>query len=60
VTCERRKPYKPDSKRVDEGDWVRASGDCICSVCGFEYREHAPLVGFEWLHQLCNGKLVKL
>lgn len=57
---ERRRPYKPDAKRVDNGEYVRASGDCICDSCGFEYREHAPVVGFEWLHQLCSGKLVKL
>jgi hypothetical protein len=57
---ERLRPYKPDKKRVDAGDWIRASGLCICQVCGFEYYDHAPVVGYEWLQRLCDGRLVKL
>lgn len=60
VTHERRRPYKPDAMRVERGDWLRAGGAVICSVCGFEYRKHAPVVGFEWLNRLCNGMLVRL
>lgn len=56
----RRKPYKPDAVRVEDGDWIRAAGDVLCKTCGYAYREHAPIVGFEWLHMLCNGKIVKL
>lgn len=43
----------------------RASGDCLCQTCGKEYREH-PLGGpmgydgFQFLHRLCDGSLVKL
>ena len=46
----------------------RASGDCICEKCGYEYRLH-PLDtdkdrlsydGQPFLHVLCNGDRVKL
>ena len=56
---ERIRPYRPDEKRVDEGDWYRASGDCICDVCGFPYYDHQPVTGFRWLLKLCNGDLIK-
>lgn len=56
----RRKPYRPDQIRVDCGDWYRASGMCICEVCACDYFAHAPVVGFEWLRRLCDGRLVKL
>lgn len=57
---ERQKPYKPDKKRVDNGDYVRASGLTICPTCGFEYFDHAPVTGYEWLTRLCDGRFVKL
>ena len=58
--AERRKPYRPDAKRIDAGDWTRASGQCVCDVCGCLYFEHAPVQGFEWMHRICDGRLVKL
>lgn len=60
MTYERRKPYKPDAVRVERGDYIRAGGDVMCDVCRCAYYEHAPVVGFEWLQRLCDGKLVKL
>ena len=38
----------------------RASGDCICPVCGEQYRKHPTVVRAEWLNRLCNGEYVKL
>lgn len=47
----------------------RASGDCVCSTCGKEYRKHAlggPIASisgtepYQFLHRLCDGRLVKL
>lgn len=51
--------YPPDP------EFRRASGACICPVCGKEYRQH-PLGGpkgwqdEQFLNELCNGDLVKL
>lgn len=55
-----RRPHKPDQIRVDRGDYVRAAGDTECKICGCLYYDHAPVVGYAWLHQLCDGRLVKL
>jgi hypothetical protein len=61
MTYERRKPYEPDRIRVeDKNDWQRAGGDCICDVCGCNYYSHSPVIGFDWLNRLCDGRLVKL
>lgn len=49
-----------DRDRVDRGDWIRASGDVPCPHCSFEYWRHPTVVGFEWLHKICTGRLVKL
>lgn len=55
-----KRPYTPDTVRVDRGDYFRASGDVICLICGCEYWRHQPVLGYEWLNKLCDGKLVKL
>lgn len=55
-----RKAFRPDTKRIDAGDWVRASNLSVCEVCGYQYWEHADVPGFEWIHRLCDGRLVKL
>lgn len=57
---QRKRPYKPDQKRVDEGDYIRAGGGAICDRCGFPYYDHAPVVGYEWLTRACDGRLLKL
>lgn len=44
----------------------RAGGAVVCEVCGKTYYEHphyepsAKTCGTAWLHELCNGDLVKL
>lgn len=47
-------------------DWYRASGECICEICGKTYYEH-PLDETEldqndepFMNILCNGDRVKL
>lgn len=52
-----------DARIVDS---YRASGDLICDKCGRTYYRHpgwkpsAKTCGYVWLHELCNGDLVKL
>lgn len=41
-------------------DFRRASGSCICSICGKEYRKHPHNDPWMWLRKLCNGDHVKL
>jgi hypothetical protein len=57
---EPRRPFAPDQIRVDRGDYVRASQDVVCPTCGCEYWRHATVQGYEWLHRICDGRLVKL
>lgn len=44
----------------------RAGGMVVCKQCGKTYIEHphyepsAKTCGYAWLHELCNGDLVKL
>jgi hypothetical protein len=52
---------------IDHDRTYRASGTCVCAICGREYRHHpvatdAHLIGWmgPFLHRLCNGELVKL
>jgi hypothetical protein len=58
------RPNAIDHRRVDLGDWVRASGNTVCGFrinsCGRPYHEHPVVPGFEWLRRLCDGRLVKL
>lgn len=46
-------------------DFGRASGQCVCTLCGRQYlkhpySEHRSCDDQPYLHRLCNGKLVKL
>jgi len=51
---------------LDYPEFTRASGQCICSICGREYWRHPH--DFRWLdwievpylRKLCDGTLVKL
>lgn len=55
------KPSKADYERVEKMfDWQRASGDCVCDICGHLYYDHHRVPGYEWLRMLCDGALVKL
>lgn len=40
-------------------DFYRASGACLCELCGLEYRKH-PLDEELAVNRLCNGELVHL
>lgn len=60
VLYERRRPFLPDQIRVEQGDWFRAGGDCICEKCGCTYYQHTHVIGYRWLRRLCDGTLVKL
>lgn len=42
-----------------ETDFYRASGSCLCELCGLEYRKH-PLDEELAVNRLCNGELVHL
>lgn len=42
------------------GSEFRAAGDCICPVCGQEYRRHPEDPDQTFLHVLCTGERVKL
>jgi hypothetical protein len=52
----------------DRQDFVRASGDCVCEICGKDYYHHPEADepqylsydGTPFLHRLCDGTLVKL
>ena len=50
----------------DEPVWRRASGSCICKLCGLAYREHPMfdeqlgMVSHPIDHRLCNGDVVHL
>jgi hypothetical protein len=54
------KPFRPDVKRMDAGDWIHSSSQCVCTVCGFQFWEHATVPGYMWIHRICDGRLVKL
>ena len=52
-------------KRIENS--YRASGECICDICGKTYYQHKEYAssgltndGVPWLNELCNGDLVKL
>lgn len=49
-------------EKIYNENWYRAGGECICEVCGKEYKRHEDIVYGEFLYLtvLCNGELVKL
>lgn len=42
-----------------ETDFYRASGSCLCELCGLEYRKH-PYDEELAVNRLCNGEFVHL
>jgi len=47
---------------IEDGNYIRADGRCICSICGKEYRQHPYWMTFHLLcdgHLLCGGRIVK-
>jgi len=47
-------------ERAKHGNFLRASGDCLCPVCGREYREHPADRECPTFVLLCNGSVMKL
>lgn len=41
-------------------NFIHAGGDCLCPVCGQEYRRHPRDRVWEFLHVLCDGRRIKL
>lgn len=54
------KPFRPDRKRIDAGDWTHAMSSCVCETCGYQFWEHPTVPGYAWMHRICDGRLVKL
>lgn len=49
-----------EKKSIEKGKWQEESLEKVCTECGKEYYKHPTVVGFKWLHKLCNGGFVKL
>ena len=47
-------------QRVDEGDYLRADGSCLCPKCGKEYRQHPSWEECDGFVLICTGLVVKL
>jgi hypothetical protein len=47
-------------QRVDEGDYLRADGSCLCPTCGNEYRQHPSWEECDGFVLICTGLVVKL
>ena len=45
---------------ANDGNFLRASGDCICPVCGHLYREHPEDKECPTFVLLCTGEVMKL
>ena len=51
---------------TDDIDGIRASGECICNICGKEYYDHPydwRIIGYggvPYLNIICDGTRVKL
>ena len=41
-------------------EFIRTSGDMVCSKCGKTYYKHPRDPQEEWLHVRCDGVLLKL
>lgn len=45
---------------IEAGQYRRAGGDTVCSVCGVTYYSHPTVVGALWLKAGCGDFLLKL
>lgn len=56
------KPTKEQIEKVNNEEWFRAGGECICTVCNKFYNQHKVVEFSEYFHlnELCSGELVKL
>lgn len=55
-----RKPFIGDHIRVERGEFVRGSGESICTVCGQKIYDHPSVPAYSWLRRHCNGNLIKV
>ena len=46
--------------KANDGDFLRASGDCVCPKCGHLYREHPEDKECPTFVLLCTGEVMKL
>ena len=44
-------PTKEDLQKIEKNDYLRASGNCECSICKQAYKNHFTLVGYKWLEK---------
>lgn len=44
-----------DAKALEEGTWVRVSGEAECPTCGYPLRMHPKVQGCLWLIRGCKG-----
>lgn len=49
-----------DAAHLEEGNFRRASGDVVCTVCGKLYYDHPLVIGALWLNRVCGDDLVHL
>ena len=49
-----------DKEALEQGNWQRASGECVCFTCGKAYWQHPMVLGALWLHRVCGNILVHL
>lgn len=54
------KPSRGIAARVDRGDFVRTSGNAVCSLCNEILYDHPTVNGYTWLRHACDGRLLKL
>jgi hypothetical protein len=54
--------WNEERKRREERDLARMirTGDMDCSVCGKPYRKHPRHPRWDFMHEICDGSLVKL
>ena len=45
---------------LENVDFFRADGRCMCSMCGAEYYKHPRSLAHPDLNILCSGEYVKL
>lgn len=56
------KPTEKHLELINNDQFIRAGGDCICNKCGLLYKQHQTIEITQTFHlnELCDGTLVKL
>lgn len=58
-----KKPYEPtfaDRKRIEAGDILAASPNCICEACGLEFWHHRTVKDHPDLVKVCDGRFARI